>query len=160
MTRKRKTLDAVDCTLLKLLQEDADRPAATLGRLLGISASSVQRRISALKRSGVIERFAAVVAPDQVDRRLLFLIDVSCDREDVATVTRFKRRMLAAPEVLQCYHVTGEHTFVLLVSLASMEAFTRFAEDLCADGGGVRKIVTSAVMGQVKAPVVVPVEPN
>ena len=71
---------------------------------------------------------------------------------------RFKSAMQAAPEVMQCYYVTGNADFILMISardMAEYEAFTRrhfFAED------NVLRFRTSAVMDRVKTGFAIPVQ--
>jgi Lrp/AsnC family transcriptional regulator, leucine-responsive regulatory protein len=77
--------------------------------------------------------------------------------ERKADLDRFKTAMRAAPEVMQCYYVTGNADFILILSardMAAFEAFTRrhfFAED------NVLRFRTSAVMDRVKTSLAVPV---
>jgi len=152
------TLDATDRRLLGLLQMDANRPAKELAAELEISESSVQRRIRRLRTAGVIERMVAVVNPAAVDRSLFLVVDVTLEREDVPTVEAFKRQMRANPEVVQCYHLTGEHTFMLVVCLPSMDAFAAFAAAVFDNNRGVKKFRTSAVMARVKDRAPIPVQ--
>lgn len=159
MTKTRGVeLDPLDVRLLQCLQQDADRPTEMLGRLLGISASSVQRRIRALKARGVIERTVAIVRPERVGRKLFLLVDVTLEREDLATVNEFKRAMRSTPEVVECYHVTGDHTFMLLVNLRDMEEFAAFAARVFGENRGVKRFVTSAVMARVKSGPAIPLD--
>ena len=78
------------------------------------------------------------------------IVEVTLDSERPDDLDRFKERMLASPEVMQCYYVTGNSDFIMILSarnMADYEAFTRrhfFAED------NVKRFRTSAVMDRVK----------
>ena len=150
-------LDALDRQLLALLQVDADRPSKELAGALGTSESSVQRRIRRLRSCGVIERTVAIVDPAKAGRPLFLVVDVTLEPEDVPTVESFKRQMRAAREVVQCYHLTGEHTFMLVVCLSSMDEYAGFAARVFDGNRGVRKFRTSAVMARVKDRGAIPV---
>ena len=67
------------------------------------------------------------------------------------SVNDFKRLMRETPEVIHCYHVTGDHTFVMIVSLPSMEAFAGFAERVFDSNRSVAKFRSSVVMNRVKS---------
>ncbi len=155
--QRRISLDAVDVQLLRLLQADADRPAHVLARTLSVSVSTIQRRISALRRQGVIERFTAVVRPEAVGRPLFLIIQIWLEREDVASVNGFKKLMRETPEVIDCFHVTGDHTFVAIICLRDMDEFSRFAERIFGADRGVRKFCTSAVIARVKTTGPIPI---
>jgi DNA-binding Lrp family transcriptional regulator len=155
-----KTLDAIDAQLLALLQRDALEPARVLAQALHISISSVQRRIRALRRSGVIERVAALVEPARVGRAVTVIVDVWLEKEDVRSVNDFKRLMRDTPEVIHCYHVTGDHTFVMIVALPDMEAFTEFAARVFDSNRAVAKFRSSVVMNRVKTCGPLPIAPH
>lgn len=152
------SLDRIDARLLTLVQEDAERTSHQLARLAGTSPSSVQRRLKALRAHGVIERVTAQIAPDRVGRPFLAVVDVIMEREDVATIHDFKRRMRTTPEVMQCFHVTGEYTFTLIVNLRDMAEFGGFAERLFGANGAIQRIRTSVVISRVKSTASVPIE--
>jgi Lrp/AsnC family transcriptional regulator, leucine-responsive regulatory protein len=45
----------------------------------------------------------------------------------VTHLNRFRRQMLEHPMVQQCYHVTGQFDFVVIVIASSMESYGAFA---------------------------------
>jgi Lrp/AsnC family leucine-responsive transcriptional regulator len=155
-----KPIDAIDAQLLALLQRDALKPARVLAQSLHISVSSVQRRIRELRKSGVIDRVAALVEPALVGRPVTVLVDVWLEKEDVRSVNDFKRLMRDTPEVIHCYHVTGDHTFVMIVSLPDMEAFAEFAERVFDSNRAIAKFRSSVVMNRVKSCGPLPVSPR
>ena len=77
--------------------------------------------------------------------------------ERPADLDRFRDRMKAAPEVMQCYYITGNSDFLMILSASDMadyEAFTRrnfFAEE------NIMKFRTSVVMDRVKTGFSIPV---
>lgn len=161
MTRSTaKTIDAIDAQLLALLQRDALKPARVLAQALHISVSSVQRRIRVLRQSGVIERVAALVEPALVGRSVTVIVDVWLEKEDVRSVNDFKRLMRETPEVIHCYHVTGDHTFVMIVALPDMEAFAELAARVFNSTRAVAKFRSSVVMNRVKTCGPLPVSPS
>lgn len=50
-----ETLDQTDIRLLKLLQEDSNRPIKELAKLVNLSATPVAERIRRLEREGYIK---------------------------------------------------------------------------------------------------------
>jgi Lrp/AsnC family leucine-responsive transcriptional regulator len=155
-----KPIDAIDAQLLALLQRDALKPARVLAQALHISVSSVQRRMRDLRKRGVIERIAALVEPSLVGHSVTVIVDVWLEKEDVRSVNDFKRLMRDTSEVIHCYHVTGDHTFVMIVALPSMEAFSGFAERVFDSNRAVAKFRSSVVMNRVKTCGPLPVSPS
>ena len=57
------TIDRTDLAIIDLLHEDGRRPVADMARLLGISGTTVQRRIERLTEDGVIRIMALAQEP-------------------------------------------------------------------------------------------------
>lgn len=151
-------MDRFDAHILNALQTNARLTAEALSETVGLSPDACRKRLAKLRASGVIEAEIAVLSPEAVGRGLLLIVEVSLQNERMADVDRFKELMQAAPEVMQCYYVTGAEDFVLILSakdMADYEAFTRqyfFADE------NVLKFRTSAVMDRVKTGFALPVE--
>ena len=59
------------------------------------------------------------------------------DRKDL--YERFLTRVHATPAVKQCYQVTGESDFVLIVVVPDMDAYDRFCDDVLYADDNMRK---------------------
>jgi DNA-binding Lrp family transcriptional regulator len=159
MTHKPPALDSFDLKILQRHQHDTRLPADAIGAEVGLSAAAVQRRLKRLREGGVIEAEVAQIEPAAVGLPLTCIVGVKLEREANAEVERFKARMLASATVQQCYKVTGEPDFILVVvapDMARYEAFTR--EALLADPN-VRSFTTYVVLDRVKAGVGLPIDP-
>lgn len=152
-------MDRFDALILNAIQGNARLTAEALSTTVGLSPDACRKRLAKLRASGIIEAEIAILEPKSAGRELLLIVEVSLQNERLADIDDFKARMVAAPEVMQCYYVTGDADFVLILSAESMadyEAFTRrhfFADE------NVLKFRTSAVMDRVKAGFALPVAP-
>ncbi len=63
------TLDVFDRKLLAEVQQDAQLPQNELGARVNLSTAAVNRRLRRLVEDGVIDRYAAIVAPEKVGCR-------------------------------------------------------------------------------------------
>jgi DNA-binding Lrp family transcriptional regulator len=149
-------LDALDVKILARYQLDTRTPAHAIGKAVGLSTAAVQRRLARLRASGVIEAEVAQIAPAAAGLPVTCVVVVDLERERAADLARFRRRLTAYPEVQQCYYVTGQGDFVLIVlapDLAAYEAFTRRA--FLADKN-VKSFTTHVVLERIKVGVAVP----
>lgn len=143
-------LDVLDRRLLALWQRDTRRSAESLGEAIGLSGAAVHRRLKRLRDDGVIAAEIAVLDPGALGLGQTCIVTVDVEREGLVELERFERRMLALPHVQQCWYVTGQADFVLVVvtpDVASYEAFTR--EHLLSDAN-VRSFTTHVVLRPVK----------
>jgi Lrp/AsnC family leucine-responsive transcriptional regulator len=149
-------LDTFDLQILARYQHDTRQTAESIGAAIGLSAAAVQRRLKRLRETGVIEAEIARIAPSAIGFPLCCVVSVDIEREGAAELARFKARMLACPEVQQCYYVTGDTDFVVVVLARDMTAYESFTRDYLLNDPNVRRFTTHVVMEQVKAGASVP----
>jgi Lrp/AsnC family leucine-responsive transcriptional regulator len=85
-------------------------------------------------------------------------VAVDVDREGLNDIDRFVARMRECAPVQQCFYVTGQSDFVLIVAMrdmASYEAFTR--EHLLSDPN-VKSFTTHVVLSAVKTGLALPID--
>jgi len=123
-------LDDLDRRLLALLQHDTAVTAENLGSKIGLSASSIQRRIKRLRASGAIEREVAIVNTNAVGKRMTFIVGVKVDFGQKAGVDALQRKLLADPRTQQAYYVTGEVDLMLVVVVQDMQDYDNWSKTL------------------------------
>ena len=119
-------LDAFDAAILKIVQRDNQRSHAAIGEQVGLSGSAVRRRLSAMRRSGVITQDVSILGPALSGVTLI--VSVAFGHESPEIYDRFETQMRSLDEVQQCYHVAGALDFVLIVVMASLEAYEDWAK--------------------------------
>ena len=150
------SIDELDVRILERYQEDTTVAAHVIARSVGLSTAAVQRRLKRLRASGVITREVAEIRPGAVGLPVTCLVAIDLERERAADLQRFKKKMLAQPEVQQCYYVTGHADFVLVVLARSMEDYEAFTRRALLDDDNVKSFVTMVAMDRVKTGVTVP----
>ena len=149
-------LDRLDLAILACLQADSRTIAEVIGAKVGLSAAAVQRRIKRLRESGVIEKEVAVLSPRALGLSMTFLVMVEMERENLTVLDVFRRQVLADDYVQQCYYVTGQADFVLVVTCPDMTAFEAFTRRMFFDNPNVRHFTTSVAMDRVKVGLTLP----
>lgn len=143
-------LDPLDLALLDLVQRDNQVPARVLAeRTGGLSESAALRRLRRLRRNGVIAADVSVVRPAAVGLPLTVIALVSLEREGTQALDAFARRVRAQLEVRHCWYVTGEADWVLVMRLASMEAYEALTRELFLADPNVRGFRTLVAMREV-----------
>lgn len=149
-------LDELDVRILERYQHDTQVPARVIAQAVGLSTAAVQRRLKRLRATGVIRREVAELAPDAIGLPITCVVAVDLDREGARETDRFKRKMRGRAEVQQCYEVTGQIDFIVVVLVASMAAFEAFTRAALQDDDNVRSFVTMVVVDRVKTGVAAP----
>ncbi len=153
-----ENLDKIDRQILSVVQEDARKVSEDIAAIVGLSPAAVQRRLKRLRDSGAVEREIAVLSPRVVGKQMTFLVAVELERERADMVDAFRQEMRAAREVQQCYYVTGNADFLLIVLTKDMHDFEAFTRRVLFDNTNVRRFHTSVVMDRVKVGLSIPLE--
>ena len=143
-------LDTFDVAILRILQVNNSTPHREIGAAVNLSAPSVQRRIRRMETGGVITANVAQVAPEAVGLPLTIAVQVELVSETPDDIDKMKRRFLDAPEIQQCYYVTGDADFILVIVVESMSVYEELTRRLFFQGGNVRKFRTFVSMDAVK----------
>jgi len=144
-------LDSFDRKILNILQRDNHTPHRDIGELVGLSAAAVQRRIKRLEKDGVIVANVAVLRPEALGQMLTLIAEVTVESERADLLDAMKRAFDSAPEVQQCYYVTGEVEFVLVILVADMACYEALTQRLFFQNPNVKKFRTLVTMERVKA---------
>jgi len=150
-------IDAIDRKILHHVQRDNLLTSARLSELVGLSQTSVQRRLARLRATKAIEADIAVVSPEAVGRPLTMPIAVELARERSDIIDRFKRAVRERAEVMSAYYVTGETDFMLIVSAKDMQDYEAFTRDFFYNNPDIKGFKTTVVMDRIKASFTLPV---
>lgn len=151
-------MDEFDVSILNLVQNNCRLTAEELSKQVGLSPSACQRRLTKLREAGTIEKEISVVAPETVGRQLMMVVEVTLEREHPNIMAEFKHSMKATPEVMQCYYVTGEVDFILVLTARDMQQYECFTQQFFFDNPNIRRFHTMVVMDRVKHGLAIPVD--
>ncbi len=143
------SLDRFDLAILDIVQTDNRTPLKTIAERVNLSTAAVQRRIRRLEDEGVITRNIAVVDPNAVGQPITIIVEVTTERTHIEELDAM-RALLKTPEVQQCYYVTGEADFVLVVNVETMEAYEALARKLFYENRNVKMFRSMVVLDKVK----------
>lgn len=155
-------MDSFDVKILNIVQSDNRLPIEKIANRVGLSPSAVQRRLKRLRESGIIEAEVAVISPEAIGRTLTAIVGVIIDKERPLSLalTEFKNLMLGAPEVMQCYDVTGEADFIVIITAKDMQQYEAISRRLFMENPNVRRYKTSLVVRRIKSGTIIPLEPE
>ena len=124
----RMQIDAYDQAILDLMQTDCTLSHATIGERVGLSGSAVRRRISTLRKTGVISQEVAIVNAESRIAGITVIVTVAFAQETQASVDAFRAAMRREPNVMQCYATAGQFDFILVVAAESPAHYEEWGE--------------------------------
>ncbi len=123
-------LDQIDMRILRQLQADADISTPKLADMVGLSPSACLRRVTKLRRDGVIARTVAIINPALVGRPLSAVITLEFTRHGPQHRQEFMDKIRKLSAVRQCFMVTGEVSCVLTLYMRDMDEYLALSDEL------------------------------
>jgi Lrp/AsnC family transcriptional regulator, regulator for asnA, asnC and gidA len=135
-------IDDIDLKIIGALQIDGRRPVADIGRAIGVPKSTVQRRLDALIRHGVI-----MVAAYADSSKLGLGIHVHLNiRVELAAFQEVIDAVSALTEVRWLAVTTGPADIVAEAYFASSSHLKEFVKDKLAPIRGITSVETSVIL--------------
>lgn len=111
-----------------------------------------------MEKSGVIRANVVVLDPALVGRPVTLVVGVKLDSERREAFMRTRKSLASCRQVQQCYYVTGEVDFILILTVADMAEYETISNELFKDDPNVREFRTYVSMNAVKSSLIVPLD--
>lgn len=154
MAETNRTWDEVDVLLLDLLQEDADRTLRDLGNRVGLSPSAVQRRLARYKAAGVMRTVATLHTHKTTLVQALVMLTLV--EESLEHHRRLRQRLRLQPQVQQCYALSGEWDYAVILTVPTVAACNELSIELFKADDNIRRYDTMFIFDTVKTGTQVP----
>ena len=149
-------MDKTDIAILRALQRDGRASAQQLSDQVGLSTAPVWRRVKAMEADGVIQGYHARVDRSKVSLQGCMFVQIGLERHIASTVENFERSVRDAPEILECYAVTGDSDFLLKILVESPQAYDQFLHRFLFNLPGIRQTRTIVALREIKNEVRLP----
>ncbi|MAU14975.1 MAG: AsnC family transcriptional regulator [Muricauda sp.] len=152
-------MDNLDIKILQILQKNNLVPQRDIGETIGLSAPAVQRRIKRMRETGIIKKDVSVIDKDAIGSYVTILVEVFLDRENKGATQSIRKELESVPEVQQCFYVSGESDFFLIVVVPSMKAYEMLTRRIFLENENIRRFRTIVAMDTIKSSLEIPLEP-
>ena len=151
------TLDSLDLKILYLLQQNSGSSQAELGLKINLSAAAVNRRLKRLSEGGIIQRYTAIIAPERLGYPLTVVVQVETNEESISSLQRMKKTFVKSLQVQQCYYVTGEWDFILVLVVRDMAQYEELTRTLFSNNN-VKRFKSLVALERVKVGLEIPTD--
>lgn len=143
-------LDKIDLRILAELQRDASLTNVELAARVNLSPSPCLARVRVLKQSGLISKHVTLLDPRKLGLNVNVFIQVTLEKQTRAGLESFERAVLALPQVMECYLMSGDSDYLIRVVVSEVQALEHFIVDKLTRLAGVASIRSSFALKQVK----------
>lgn len=138
--------DDTDRAILRLLRAEGRKPNAEIAQEVGLSPSACLRRIRIMEDRGVIRGYTVLTAPDDDDRGVDVVVQVTLDRQTEDYLSRFENAVRQCPEVQECFLMGGDVDYWLRLRTESVAAYEVIHGEVLSRLPGVTRINSSFAM--------------
>lgn len=142
-------LDKTDRKILNILQKNNKITNLELANLVHLSPPPCLRRVRRLRSLGIIKD-VAIIDPFKAGKMLTVFVSITLERQREDLLEVFEKKMLAHEEVKQCYFVSGDLDYILVVQMEDMNHYHAFSRRVFACEGNIRTYRSIFCLSQVK----------
>ncbi|MEM6609908.1 MAG: Lrp/AsnC family transcriptional regulator [Pseudomonadota bacterium] len=143
-------IDDKDGHILRELQRDGRISNLDLAERVALSPSATLRRVSALRKAGIIDGFGVRLNRAALGIGFIAYVAVGLGEHTKAAQLNFEAAMHAAAAVVECHNITGVVEYMLRVEVADLASYKRFHTDILGALPQVSTITTYVVMSSPK----------
>jgi len=132
-------VDQIDTQILQQLQQNAKISMKELAAIVHLSSPAVIERVKKLEEQGVIEGYHAKVNIKKMERTIqAIILFKSIDCKSLSDFCN------SHPDVLECYRVAGEISYIVKLATYSVETLEQFIDATMPYGTPSTNIVLSS----------------
>jgi len=132
-----KDLDAIDIKIIEKLCQDSSASLADIAQELGISASTVHKRINILKENNIIERFTILFDPMILNLKTVAFVGIELERD--ALMGQKKEDVLKGlsgiPNVMEIHETLAPFDLILKLRTKNVEKLRNIITNIAAIDG-------------------------
>lgn len=123
-------LNSQDEKILQILSDDAKRSHAEIGERVGLSTSSVHRRIRAMEQADIIQGYGIQINEAALDRATSVFVQVTLSHQKDDGLQAFEKAVRRSPDIAACYLMTGEADYLLRIAVRDTADYERVHRDV------------------------------
>ncbi|MCD6108397.1 MAG: Lrp/AsnC family transcriptional regulator [Thermoplasmata archaeon] len=140
-------IDQKDKRIIEILQKNARIPNTEIAKMLGISESTVRKRINDLESKGVIKKYTVVVDPSKIGYNTVTILGVDVDPTKFLDVAK---ELAKLPETKYVATSTGDHMIMAEIWTKDGQTLAELISNRIGKIGGVKRICPAIILEKIK----------
>jgi Lrp/AsnC family transcriptional regulator, leucine-responsive regulatory protein len=145
-----RSLDKLDRSILRVLQQEGRISMKDLGERVGLSITPCIERVKRMERDGVITGYYAKVDPAALGAKLLMFVEITLNQKSASAFAQFRREVLRIPEVQECHLVSGDFDYLIKARIREMAEYRKLLGDILLQLPGAAQSKSYVVMEEIK----------
>ena len=150
-------MDKKDKSILELLQENSRITNKEIAAKTDLTITPVHERIKRLEKTGVIQKYVALLDHEQLNLSLVAFTNISLKEHSKEYIKKFEKDITKIDSVVECYHIAGQFDYLLKIVIKDMKAYQSVVIDQLASMENIANVNSSFVMTEVKRSTKMPI---
>ena len=142
-----RMIDEKDMLILEILRDNARTPLTEIAEKLGVSESTIRKRVKALEDGEVIKRYTVVVDPAKLGYNSVSFVGLDVEPTHFLDVAI---KMTEFPEVKFVATSTGDHMIMTEIWLKDGRELGKFIAEKIGRLEGVHRVCPAVIMEKLK----------
>ena len=151
-------LDKIDLKILKILQENAKITNLQLSGEIGLSPAPTLERVKKLETAKLIQGYYTQVNEEALGIGIKAVIQITLARQLENAISNFKKEISKIPEIMECYQVTGNADYILIVLLKDIRDFENLISQRLSKVEEIGQIQTMVILSKIKDSKLLPLD--
>lgn len=143
-------LDTLDLKILAALERNCRLTLAELSDHVGLSQSPCLRRWRRLEEEGYITGYTALVDRRKLGRKMMAFVEIKLAIHSDEAIEKFERAISQAPQVQECFLMTGQRDYFLRVLVDDLEDYDEFVKTALRSVGNISSMETAFALREVE----------
>lgn len=143
-------LDATDKQIVNLLQKNSKANIKEIALKIGLTQTPTYERIKRLEKSGVIQKYIAILNKEKVGFTVEVFCQVTLLVHSKELIRKFEAAVNKIDEVIECFHVAGNYDYLLKVIVPDMKSYQLFLKNKLSVLDSVGNVQSTFVMSSTK----------
>lgn len=149
-------VDKIDLKILKTLQEEGRITNLELSNKVGLSPAPTLERVRKLEKAKLISSYHAAINEKAMGIGIQAFIQISLVRQLDNAIESFQSKILAIPEVVECYQVTGGFDYQIKIMVEDIPAFDKLISEKLGKIEEIGQMQSNVIISKVKDSKLIP----
>jgi Lrp/AsnC family leucine-responsive transcriptional regulator len=106
-------MDEIDIKILKILINNGRQTVSEISSQVNLSIPAVSERIKKLEKTGIIEKYIAILDPKKLNKDLTAIMLVGIEK--IEPVSEFLKFIKSNDDILECHYIAGDYDYLLKI---------------------------------------------
>jgi Lrp/AsnC family leucine-responsive transcriptional regulator len=149
-------MDRLDHAILRQLQANGRLRLTELAERVGLSPTPCARRVAALEKDGVIQKYIAVLDQTRMGLPISAFISIELKEQSSELMKNFEAAVTDFEEVMDCWLMTGSQDYLIRAVAPDLQAYERFLQNKLSRVEGIGRMRTRFALKQAVRRAVLP----